>query len=86
LHRAQIDFHGTGGHPRDPDAISGQFSVVRSYGEPGASPVFARGRQITHGDEDSFDANYSHNLQTLKRGYRQLLQDATDRKSRRRAL
>ena len=32
-------------------------------GEAGAAPIFAGGGEITHGDEDSFDANYAHNQQ-----------------------
>src|ERR1700733_9111142 len=66
LGRAQIDFDSTCGDPGKCDAVAGEFFVVWRDGEPGASPICARSRHITHRDEDSFDANYAHNSATLE--------------------
>ena len=61
MYRAKIDFHGACGHPSDANVVT--FELLTGDGEPGTSPVFARFREITYGDEDSFDTNYAHDVQ-----------------------
>src|SRR5271168_3210590 len=55
VHRTEIYFHSTRSHAGDTETWS--FELLGRDGEPGAAPVFARCRQVAHGDDDSFDAN-----------------------------
>jgi hypothetical protein len=61
--RAEIDFHCTRRQPRDGDIIS--VKLCARDCEAGTSPILARRRQITHGDENSFDANYAHDSEPV---------------------
>jgi hypothetical protein len=61
--RAEIDFHSTRGQPGDGDTVS--IKLRGRDREPGTSPILARRRQITHGDENSFDANYAHDSEPV---------------------
>jgi hypothetical protein len=61
MRRAEIDFHRTRGHPGDANAVALEF--IPGEGESGSLPIFLRRREIAHGNQNSFDTNYSHNLQ-----------------------
>ena len=57
---AEIDFNRARGQTRDADTVA--VELIGRDREPGTSPIFARRRQITHGDNDSFDTKYAHDL------------------------
>ncbi len=74
---AEIDFYCTRGQTSDADAVAIELMFALAMREPCASPAFARGRQVAHGDDDSFDANYAQCCNLCARLSSDRLRDAS---------